>query len=134
LVGSDANAIAPGKRMLSSMSPTFVTSADQVSILGTPGGSRIITMVLLGVLDVAEGRAPEQWVQRPRFHHQYLPDKVFYEAGAFSEIEAAHLRQLGHTLELSQQTWGNMQAVQWNKGSGVVRAASDPRGEGRSVP
>jgi gamma-glutamyltranspeptidase/glutathione hydrolase len=134
LVGSDANAIAGGKRMLSSMSPTFVTTPGQVAILGTPGGSRIITMVLLGILEIAEGRSPDAWVSRPRFHHQYLPDKVFHERAAFTDAEVLALRRLGHQLEESEQTWGNMQAVFWDKRSGQVQAASDPRGEGVSFP
>lgn len=130
LVGAEANAIAPGKRMLSSMSPTFVTGPDGVAILGTPGGSRIITMVLLGVLEFADGKGPEAWVARPRFHHQYLPDKVFYEANAFSEKEAAELTAMGHTLERAEGTWGNMQTVLWQKKINRVEAASDPRVEG----
>jgi len=133
LVGAEANAIAPGKRMLSSMSPTFVSGPDGVAILGTPGGSRIITMVLLGILEVADGRGPENWVSRPRFHHQYLPDTVFFEAEAFSEAEAAALGALGHRLERADGTWGNMQAVWWQKKTNRVEAASDPRGEGEAL-
>ncbi|MCK9532198.1 MAG: gamma-glutamyltransferase [Gammaproteobacteria bacterium] len=134
LVGNDANAIAPGKRMLSSMSPTFVTGPDRVAVLGTPGGSRIITMVLLGILEMADGKDPQAWVARPRFHHQYLPDKVFAEPDAFDEGVAAELRRLGHTLEVTSQPWGNMQALLWDRKTGRVSAASDPRGEGMSFP
>lgn len=130
LVGAEANSIAPGKRMLSSMSPTFVTSEDSVAILGSPGGSRIITMVLLGVLEFAGGKGPDAWVARPRIHHQYLPDKVFYEADAFNEKEAAELSAMGHTLERAERGWGNMQAVLWQRKKQRVEAASDPRVEG----
>ena len=133
LVGAEANAIAPGKRMLSSMSPTFVSGPDGVAILGTPGGSRIITMVLLGILEYAEGKEPAAWVARPRFHHQYLPDTVFYEEEAFSEREAAALEALGHNLEASERSWGNMQAILWNRKGNSVSAASDPRGEGQAL-
>jgi len=119
--------------MLSSMSPTFVSGPDGVAILGTPGGSRIITMVLLGILEVADGRGPADWVSRPRFHHQYLPDTVFFEADAFSEAEAAALTALGHRLERADGTWGNMQAVWWQKKTNRVEAASDPRGEGEAL-
>jgi len=56
-----------------------------VAILGTPGGSRIITMVLLGILDLEAGHGPASWVARPRFHHQYLPDLIEYEPEAFSD-------------------------------------------------
>lgn len=132
LVGAEANAIAPGKRMLSSMSPTFVSGPDGVAILGTPGGSRIITMVMLGIMEYAEGKGPQAWVARPRFHHQYLPDKVFYEADAFNEDDAAALTLMGHTLERAESTWGNMQAVLWQKKNQRVEAASDPRVEGAS--
>ncbi len=130
LVGAEANAIAPGKRMLSSMSPTFVRGPNSVAILGTPGGSRIITMVMLGILEFAEGRGPEAWVARPRFHHQYLPDKLFYEADAFSEKQAASLTAMGHNMAAAEGTWGNMQAVLWRQKENRVEAASDPRVEG----
>lgn len=130
LVGAEANAIAPGKRMLSSMSPTFVTGPDGVAILGTPGGSRIITMVLLGILEYADGKRPQAWVSRPRFHHQYLPDTLFYEPGAFSAAQVRALEALGHHLQRAEQPWGNMQAVLWHKRDNRVEAASDPRGEG----
>ncbi len=133
LVGAEANAIAPGKRMLSSMSPTFVSSPDSIAILGTPGGSRIITMVLLGILDYADGKTPTNWVATPRFHHQYLPDRVFYEADAFSEDEAFELTALGHHLSKADSTWGNMQAVMWDRKNDKVLAASDPRGEGQAL-
>jgi len=73
LVGDNANAIAPGKRPLSSMTPTFLETKDRIAVLGTPGGSRIISMVLLGVLDFADDNLPQSWVSLPRYHHQYLP-------------------------------------------------------------
>jgi gamma-glutamyltranspeptidase/glutathione hydrolase len=130
LVGAEANAIAPGKRPLSSMSPTFVESDDGVAILGTPGGSRIITTVLLGILDLAEGGRPESWVSLPRFHHQYLPDVVQYEADALDEGVVKALTAKGHKLKPHSSTWGNMQAIYLDKNTGVVSAASDPRGIG----
>lgn len=130
LVGGDANAIAPGKRPLSSMSPTFVESSKGVAILGTPGGSRIITMVLLGILDLAGDNRPQSWVSLPRFHHQYLPDVVQYEPGAFPDELAAALRQRGHELKPLQSTYGNMQAIYWDRRQGEVFSASDPRGIG----
>jgi len=132
LVGADANAIAPGKRPLSSMSPTFVDSPEGVAILGTPGGSRIITMVLLGILDVAAGKRPESWVSLPRFHHQYLPDVVQYEPGAFDEKLLAELTARGHQLQALDSDYGNMQAVYWDRRAGQVFGASDPRGGGEA--
>jgi gamma-glutamyltranspeptidase/glutathione hydrolase len=130
LVGSEANAVAPGKRMLSSMSPTFVEDRKRVAILGTPGGSRIITTVLLGILDIADGKEPQSWVSRPRFHHQYLPDEIEYEEGALSETLQIELSAMGHTLTPADRPYGNMQAILWDKRSGKVLAASDPRGIG----
>lgn len=130
LVGAEANAIAPGKRPLSSMTPTFVEGPGGVAILGTPGGSRIITMVLLGTLELAAGTEPDAWVARPRFHHQYLPDVLQFEPEALSEAVQDELTLRGHTLQHVQQPWGNMQAVWWDRRGKRVLAASDPRGEG----
>ncbi|HHO67771.1 MAG TPA: gamma-glutamyltransferase, partial [Gammaproteobacteria bacterium] len=98
LVGAEANAIAPGKRPLSSMSPTFVESGRGVAVLGTPGGSRIITMVALAILDLAAGNGPAHWVSLPRFHHQYLPDEIQHEPGALAPAVADGLRRRGHRL------------------------------------
>jgi gamma-glutamyltranspeptidase/glutathione hydrolase len=130
LVGAEANAIEPGKRPLSSMSPTFVESRQGVAILGTPGGSRIITMVLLGILDLADGNEADSWVSLPRFHHQYLPDAVQFEPGAFDESLQQQLRGRGHTLKPLDSSYGNMQAIYWDKQTGTVTPASDPRGTG----
>ncbi len=132
LIGAEANAIAPGKRMLSSMSPTFIHGPKSTAILGTPGGSRIITMVLLGILDYADGAPPSSWVSTPRFHHQYLPDTVFFEADAFNDEEILKLTDIGHQLKKSERTWGNMQAIMWDRQLNQVLAASDPRGEGQA--
>jgi gamma-glutamyltranspeptidase/glutathione hydrolase len=133
LVGSPANAIAPGKRPLSSMSPTFLDDRGRLAVLGTPGGSRIVTMVLLAVLDFVDGHGPSSWVGEPRFHHQYLPDEVFYEPGAFSPQEVVRLEQMGHHLRALARPYGNMQAILWDRREGVVRAAADPRGEGEAL-
>lgn len=130
LVGSKANAIAPGKRPLSSMTPTFVEMKDGVAILGTPGGSRIISMVLLGVLEAVDGKPVEDWVSRVRFHHQYLPDEVEVEPDFLDTAEARGLALRGHTLKSTGRRYGNMQAIYWNKRTGEVTAASDPRGIG----
>ena len=134
LIGSKANAIAPGKRPLSSMTPTFLETPDAVLILGTPGGSRIITMVLLASLEFAHGRGGVQdWVAKPRFHHQYLPDVVEYEPGAFNTDEVRELTARGHELKLREAGYGNMQAIVWYKKTKRVETASDPRGEGRAA-
>lgn len=130
LVGAKANAIAPGKRMLSSMSPTILESDRGVAILGTPGGSRIISMVMLATLEWLNGADAQGMVSLPRFHHQYLPDKLFHEPDAFNEEDAAALAALGHELSVLTRLYGNMQVVTWDFETGKVRAASDPRGQG----
>ncbi len=135
LIGSIPNTIAPGKRPLSSMSPTFVEGPRGVLILGTPGGSRIITMVLLGLLGFTEGLDATQIATLPRYHHQYLPDQVEIEPLAWTEREQDEVRALGHTLKPLKQTYGNMQVVIWRKSPNRLEAAADPRavGEARVV-
>jgi len=133
LVGAEANAIAPGKRMLSSMSPTFIESKQGIAILGTPGGSRIISMVLLAGLGYTEGLSAEAMVSLPRYHHQYLPDMLFYEPGAISDKQRVHLQSMGHELKALQQPYGNMQVVIWDKQANTVSSASDLRGEGKAL-
>jgi gamma-glutamyltranspeptidase/glutathione hydrolase len=129
-VGVDANAIAPGKRPLSSMTPTFLETADRVGILGTPGGSRIISMVMIGILQFADGAKPDSWVAAKRYHHQYLPDEVQFERGGLSSDEQRDLKRRGHKLKEISRNYGNMHAILWNLAANEVYAASDPRGEG----
>jgi len=133
LIGGEANAIAPGKRMLSSMTPTFVESAQSVAILGTPGGSRIISMLLLAVMELVDGKGPQAWVNRARFHHQYLPDRVQYEPGALTPDEVTLLADMGHRLQALQNSYGNMQAIYWDRRSNRLSAASDSRGIGSAA-
>jgi gamma-glutamyltranspeptidase / glutathione hydrolase len=130
LVGDDANAIAPGKRPLSSMTPTFLVGNDRVAALGTPGGSRIITMVLLGLLQLMDGATAQAAADAPRFHHQYLPDAISAEAGAFTAEQAAALTAMGHTVNSGERTWGSMQIVVWNQRDGSVDAGTDSRWKG----
>lgn len=130
LVGGVANAIAPGKRMLSSMTPTFLEDANRIAVLGTPGGSRIISMILLATLDFAQDHAPQSWVKLPRFHHQYLPDVLQYEPDSLTAEEITQLTKLGHVVLPTRYAYGNMQAVNLNKLTKTLTAASDPRGEG----
>ncbi|MBI2992945.1 MAG: gamma-glutamyltransferase [Gammaproteobacteria bacterium] len=132
LVGDEANAIQPDKRPLSSMSPTFIETADRIGILGTPGGSRIISMVLIGILDFERGHLPDSWVSQRRFHHQYLPDEVQFEKYALTEYEKQRLEALGHKVTEARWRYGDMHAVMWDKAGRRVYAASDPRGEGKA--
>ncbi|WP_376692166.1 gamma-glutamyltransferase [Wenzhouxiangella sp. EGI_FJ10409] len=129
LIGFAANAIEPHKRMLSSMTPTIVVGDERTAVLGTPGGSRIITMVLLGILDFVDGNGPESWVAMPRFHHQYLPDEISIEPDALDDGEIEALEEKGHTVTVRNRTWGNMHGVMWNRETGEVEAAHDPRWE-----
>lgn len=132
LVGNAANAIAPNKRPLSSMTPSFVESDDAVALIGTPGGSRIITMVMLGMLEHFDQQPVNDWVGRSRFHHQYLPDVIQHEPNTFSAAEVNALESKGHKLKNIGREYGNMQAILWDKKTGEVTAASDPRAFGES--
>ncbi|MES0371946.1 MAG: gamma-glutamyltransferase [Mariprofundaceae bacterium] len=134
LVQGVSNAVAPGKRMLSSMTPTFVIGPDRTFIVGTPGGSRIISMVLLASTGfmLNESDNPADWVEAPRFHHQFLPDVVQYEKGAFTHKEAEELRQRGHPLK-EMRNYGNMHAIMLDHKTGALTGISDPRGEGTTA-
>jgi gamma-glutamyltranspeptidase/glutathione hydrolase len=127
LVGDDANAIAPGKRPLSSMTPTIVVGDDQIAVLGTPGGSRIISMVIQGVLALDAGKSALEAAAEPRVHHQYLPDEVSIEKDALSPELRAGLEARGHVIREEPRTWGNMQVVTWDLTDGDVEAGADPR-------
>ena len=133
LIGDQANAIEAGKRPLSSMSPTFIETDGRVGILGTPGGSGINSMVLLGILDFADGYLPNSWVSVPRYHHQYLPDEVQFEKDGLGVLEKRALEKRGHVLKEKNRRYGNMQAILWDKKLNKLFAASDPRGEGKAV-
>ena len=137
VMGYAANAPAPGKRMLSSMTPTFMDNGREVVVIGTPGGSRIITMVLLGILGYDAGLSAQEVAALPRYHHQWLPDVIEAESGTFSSEAAAALRAMGHELKLpgdeaaggrgSSHVWGNLQTVKWDRASNTLSAGSDPR-------
>lgn len=129
LIGNQANAVAPGKRMLSSITPTFVEGPRGFMVVGAPGGSYIPGMVLLATLDWLDGRTPAQIVAAPRIHHQYQPDVLVYEKGALTAREVATLEERGHTLR-ERESWGNLQVVTFEAATGTVEAASDPRGVG----
>jgi gamma-glutamyltranspeptidase/glutathione hydrolase len=133
LVGNAENAVAANKRPLSSMTPSFVETPEGLMIIGSPGGSYIITMVILGTLDYLNGMNAQEIVSDPRYHHQYLPDVVEYETGALTDNEISRLQAMGHRLEQSSRRWGNMEVITWDFASGKVAAASDPRGEGEGL-
>lgn len=130
LIGSEANLVAPRKRPLSTMTPTFVDGPNGVLVIGTPGGSRIATMVLLGILNFVDGADAASIVAAPRLHHQYLPDVVQYEPGGLSDTEIARLQAMGHTLVALDSPYGNLQVVIWRPATDTLEAAADPRGVG----
>ncbi len=132
LAGSQANAVAPGKRPLSSMSPSFIESTTDFAAFGTPGGSRIPSMVLLSMLQYLDGQPVPTWPAVPRYHHQYLPDVVEYEPGAFTDAQLADLKGRGYSVKETGRAYGNQQVLLWHKDDGKVEAASDPRGAGVS--
>jgi gamma-glutamyltranspeptidase/glutathione hydrolase len=128
LIGGEKNAIEPGKRMLSSMTPTIVLEDGKVRIVtGSPGGSRIITTVLQVLLNVMEfGLNAAEANFAPRFHHQWLPDVLYVERGFPSDALRA-LRMLGYTLE-TDGTIGSAQTIVVE--NGLLTGASDPRRDG----
>lgn len=132
LRGGHANAIAPGKRPLSSMTPTFVEDARGVLVLGAPGGSRIISQVLLAVLDHVHRADPDlpAIAGAPRYHHQFLPDRLEVEPDAFDENWRKAMADRGHRIEAASRRWGNLQLVFQSADRRVARAANDPRGTG----
>ncbi|MBB4865237.1 gamma-glutamyltranspeptidase/glutathione hydrolase [Pseudomonas nitritireducens] len=132
VVGSDANAIEPGKRMLSSMSPSIVTRDGHVSlVLGTPGGSRIFTSIFQVLNNVYDFHLPlEKAVAAQRVHHQLLPkDTIYYDAYAPLKGKVAdELKAMGYTLEDQGWNMGDIQAIRVN--GKALETASDPRGRG----
>ncbi|WP_325436666.1 gamma-glutamyltransferase [Pseudomonas nitroreducens] len=132
VVGSDANAIEPGKRMLSSMSPSIVTRDGHVSlVLGTPGGSRIFTSIFQVLNNVYDFHLPlEKAVAAQRVHHQLLPkDTIYYDAYApLTGKVADELKAMGYTLEDQGWNMGDIQAIRVN--GKALETASDPRGRG----
>ena len=136
LTGDAANAIAPGKRPLSSMSPTFVEDARGVLVLGTPGGSRIISMLLLAIQAHLDSRVPDidAVLATPRYHHQYLPDRIEIEPGQFGADWVQALTARGHTVQEGRRRWGNMQAVFVDAVTGEATAHGDPRTRAGGAP
>ena len=130
LTGFGANRVEPGKRPLSSMSPSFLDTPRGTWVLGTPGGSRIMSMLLLASRDIVHrpGITPLEVVSRPRFHHQYRPDRLDVEPGAFQPDWLAALEAKGHRIQPAARPWGNMQLVLLERASGQALAVNDPRG------
>lgn len=130
LIGNQANAIAPNKRMLSSMTPTILEKDGKLfMVVGTPGGSTIITSVYQTILNVIEhGMNMQEAVNALKFHHQWLPDKTIFENGAFTEATIEKLQSRGYILEQLTNTLGRMDCV-LIRPDGSYEGASDPRAD-----
>jgi gamma-glutamyltranspeptidase/glutathione hydrolase len=128
LIGGEANAIAPGKRMLSSMTPTVVLREGRVVlVIGSPGGSTIITTVLQVFLNyLVHGMTLQQSVAAPRFHHQWLPDITLMEKSGFSRDVIEILQQMGHEIRLTSGI-GDMHAIAVEQDTHLLIGCSDPR-------
>ncbi|MGL5235656.1 MAG: gamma-glutamyltransferase [Empedobacter falsenii] len=133
LVGGKANAIEPSKRMLSSMTPSILEKDGKLfMVVGTPGGSTIITSVFQAILNVVDfGMTMQEAVAAPRFHHQWLPDQIDYEPNAISENVRESLKQKGYTLK-ERKPYGRVEGILVNT-DGTYQAGADPRGDDKAV-
>lgn len=129
LVGTEANAIAPGKRMLSSMTPTIVLQGQQpLYALGTPGGSTIITSVFQTLMNTLEfGLSPADAINKPKFHHQWLPDEIAVEKDFPEEVITA-LQQMGYKV-VKRNPIGRSEIIKRTPGTHALDAAGDKRGD-----
>ena len=129
LIGAEANKIEPGKRMLSSMTPTIVEKDGKLKlVVGTPGGSTIITSVfqtIVNILDFQMDAAAA--VAQPRFHHQWLPDSIQVEKGGLSDTVVAQLKSKGHAFKFRKQ-YGRVEAILVTP-DGRLQGGADPRGD-----
>ncbi len=129
LVGGEANAIEPGKRMLSSMTPTIVERNNELfMVVGSPGGSKIITAVFQTLLNVTEfNHSMQEAVEAPRFHHQWKPDVTVYETGRFTQKTINVLGELGHQLKLTP-SMGRVDGILMINNN-KMEGGADPRGD-----
>lgn len=136
LVGNEANSIQPGKRMLSSMTPAIVSKDGQLKmVVGTPGGSTIITSVFQAIVNVIDfDMTAFEAVQTPRFHSQWLPDNIQYEPDCLSPEVISQLQKMGHTViprsDVSggEGYIGRVEAILIN-GDGSLEISADKRGD-----
>jgi gamma-glutamyltranspeptidase/glutathione hydrolase len=129
-----ANAIAPNKRPLSSMTPTILSRDGRIfMVTGSPGGPRIITTTLHTILNVVDFEMDvQEAVAAPRYHHQWIPDKVVAEP-LLSELIVEGLRERGHEVEVAERAWSSAQAIVVDPETGLHLGGSDPRGDGAAL-
>jgi gamma-glutamyltranspeptidase / glutathione hydrolase len=135
LVGAEANSIAPEKRMLSSMTPTIIEKKGKLfMVLGTPGGSRIITSVLQTILNVSEFKMGiQEAVNAPRFHHQWLPDEILFEPNKFNTLTIENLQKKGYKINEEQANIiGKVYAILGTP-NGQLEGGADYRGDDKAV-
>ncbi|WP_340622230.1 gamma-glutamyltransferase [Xenorhabdus siamensis] len=134
LVQGATNSIAPGKRPLSSMSPTLVTKDNKIFlILGSPGGSRIISITLQAALNIIEfGMPPQEAVNSPRIHHQWLPDEVYYEQRGLSQDTLNLLKKMGYKM-VEQTPWGATELIMIGLPGAVGVSPANSSGNDSSV-
>jgi gamma-glutamyltranspeptidase/glutathione hydrolase len=133
LLGSDANAIQPNKRMLSSMTPTIILKDNKpFMITGSPGGGRIITTVLTNIVNVIDfGMSLQDAINKPRFHHQWYPDEIQVESGLLSSEERKKLEARGYKIN-DFRNYGSIDAIIFNA-QGQMSGHSDRRGYGKAI-
>ena len=133
LVGGEANAIVPNKRMLSSMTPTILEKdGDLFMVVGTPGGSTIMTSVFQTILNVIDfDMSMQAAVNAKKFHHQWLPDVVQAEEGALDSVTRVKLESKGYPIKL-RGSIGRVDAILKNKW-GYYQSGADPRGDDKAV-
>jgi gamma-glutamyltranspeptidase/glutathione hydrolase len=129
-----ANSILPGKRPLSSMTPTIVSKDGRTfMVTGSPGGPRIITTTLLTILNVIDyGMNVQEAVAAPRFHHQWIPDKLSVEPEIPVDVIEG-LRARGHTVDVSSRHWSAAEAIVIDPATNVHYGGADPRTQGAAV-
>lgn len=134
LVGNEANAIEPGKRMLSSMTPTIILKdGSPFMVVGSPGGGRIITSVFTTIINVIDFKMPlDSAIDKPRFHHQWLPEYLQYEAGAIDEEVLAKLQEKGHQVKQISD-YGRVEAILVDWKNHTYYGHSDRRGYGAAI-
>jgi gamma-glutamyltranspeptidase/glutathione hydrolase len=133
LLGSEANAIAPNKRMLSSMTPTIIFKEGKpFMVLGSPGGGKIITSVFQTVVNVIDfNMSLKDAIDAPRFHHQWYPDVLQVESGVLDKFTRSQVSQLGHKIK-DVSRFGKIDAILFNE-DGSMTGYSDSRGYGKAL-